>query len=207
MPSSRRRQQRRRRSFAGHVADDEAELAGRADRRSRRSRRRPRGTRPTRPAVEKNAPSRSAGRQQRLLNRRRDLQLLLELRLVERFAVEARVLDRERRFAPTAYRAPPAPPTSCSAPRSRLSRYSTPMISSAPLLFRPLRRSAPGAAACTARGGCRAPRCRCAAARGRRRAGPRRSSAGRWRRRSPGILRLVSNVRPGSVTLPRDAPA
>src|SRR5437763_14669 len=39
-----------------------------------------------------------AGRQQRLLNRRRDRQLLLELGLVERFAVEARVLDRQRRL-------------------------------------------------------------------------------------------------------------
>jgi len=32
------------------------------------------------------------------LNRRGDLELLLELRLVERLAVEPRVLDRERRF-------------------------------------------------------------------------------------------------------------
>ena len=43
----RRGQQRRRRSLARHVADDEAEAAGRRDRRSRRSRRRPRGTRST----------------------------------------------------------------------------------------------------------------------------------------------------------------
>src|SRR5207302_3762448 len=37
-------------------------------------------------------------RQQRLLNRGGDLQLLLELRFVERFAVEPRVLDCQRRF-------------------------------------------------------------------------------------------------------------
>ena len=198
-----RRQQRGRRSLAGHVADDEPELAVRqidvveevaADGAARR---------PTPPQSRRTRPSRARRRQQRLLNRGRDLQFLLELRLVERLAVEPRVLDGERRFGRQRLERRPGAAQSRSAPRSRLSRYSTPMISSRRLSRPRARRSGRAAAACTARGGCRAPPCRVELARGRRRAGPRRSSAGRSRtpiRESCGWSRRCG---PDSVTLPR----
>ena len=66
-------------------------------------------------------------RQQRLLNRRRHLQLLLELRLVERLAVQPRVLDRQRRFGRQRVERRRSREADRRAPRSRLSRYSTPI--------------------------------------------------------------------------------
>src|SRR5262249_8676495 len=90
-------EQRRRRSLPRNVAEDEAELtAGQIDvieevasdgaARDRRGRGR------------EELPVAIAGGQERLLNRRGDLELLLELCLVGRLAIQARVLERERRF-------------------------------------------------------------------------------------------------------------
>ena len=96
-PEHGRREQRGGRSLTRDVADDEAELARRKI-----------------DVVEEIASDRAAGhrcgrgrevrpvavrlRQQRLLDCGGDLELLLQLRFVERFAVQARVLDGERRF-------------------------------------------------------------------------------------------------------------
>ena len=83
--------------FPGDVAKDEAELAGgqidvveevAADGAARNRRRR---------GGEKRSNAIRL-RQQRLLNGRRDLELLLEFRLLECLAVEPRVFDRQRRL-------------------------------------------------------------------------------------------------------------
>ncbi len=68
---------------------------------------------------------------------------------------------------------------------------------------RPDRGSAPGEAACTARGECRAPPSRRDRTRDCFRADPRRPAPDRSRRPPPGILRLVSKLLPGRVTRPR----
>ncbi len=71
-------------------------------------------------------------RQQRSLNGGGDFQFLLELRFVERLAIEPRVFDRERRFRREHLERRPRRDEP-RAPRSRLSRYSTPMICSSGL--------------------------------------------------------------------------
>ena len=92
-----RRQQRGRRSLAGHVAEDEPELPGReidvVEEVAANGPARHRGARD-----RKEVAGSAGGRQQRLLNGRGDLQLLLELRSLDRFTVQPRVFDRDRRF-------------------------------------------------------------------------------------------------------------
>jgi len=93
----RRRQQCRRRSFARHVAQREAEIAARqlevfeevaADRAARNRRADHLDTLADVPGVG----------QQSLLNLGGDPQLLLDPRLLERFPVQPRVLNRHRRL-------------------------------------------------------------------------------------------------------------
>ena len=176
-PLHHRAEQRRGRALARHVAEREAERAVghvdvvveiAADRPARQRRRR---------GAEVAARTRRL-REQRLLDLRGDPHLLLHPRLLHGLAVEPGVLDRDRglgrqRLERGARRVPTAATLSrgcrdtarrCAAPRRR---------------SRPCRRSAPGAAARTGRGGCRAPRCPCARWPGRRRAGRRRCAVRR----------------------------
>ena len=120
-PGDRRRQQRGRRTLARDVADDEAESSvGKIDvveevAADRETRRRRGGRREERAADVRR-------RQQAALNRRGDLQLLFVLRLVERLAIEPRVLNRERRFRRQHLERRARADDETRAPRSRLSR-------------------------------------------------------------------------------------
>ena len=93
-----RRQQRRRRPLAGDVADQEAELpVGHVLHVEEVAADRARACTEV-PADWKKATAVAAFRQQRLLDFRGDLQLVLDARLLERLAIEARVFDRHAGF-------------------------------------------------------------------------------------------------------------
>ena len=124
--------QRRRRPLAGDVAEREAERRRPARRGSRRSRRRSIGTAGSPPPPRRSRRLARGFGQQRLLDLGGDAHLLLHPRLLERLAIEPRVLDRDRRLRPRASRAPTRVALDSSVPFSRLSRYSTPMRRSSP---------------------------------------------------------------------------